>query len=214
MAIAFDAVTDGGAVGAAPKTWSHTCAAGASLVVLVYTNNSTDDVNTVTYNGVAMTRIVGVSSAAIYSMSAWYLQSPASGANTVSVSSASSLSGRSLSYTGVAGGVDSFNSGLDTTPATITASLTTVAANCWQVSMCANDGSVPTASTGWTARAGTTGAVLAGDSNGALSAGANSMNCTTSSGANATWVTVGLSPTAAAAGVSLGTSRLLMGVGV
>src|SRR5450756_66398 len=115
MAIAFDAQATGGAVSASPKTWSHTCASGAFLIVFVYANDLSDLISAVTYNGAAMTKLQ--TNLAVYAMTAWYLANPASGANTVSItSSGGTLSGRSLSYTGVLGGIDNSANGSSTSP--------------------------------------------------------------------------------------------------
>lgn len=97
MAIARDSEVDM-ANGASPFTFNHTCATGAVLYVFV--RSVGDLVTAVTYNSVAMTQLIkvsGVSTVYIYGLLA-----PASGTNTVSVStSVGSPYAGSASYTGV-----------------------------------------------------------------------------------------------------------------
>lgn len=100
MAVIFDAVGAGGsnvvtaATGTNSKTWSHTVAADANYLLvgltcwdITYTDPSiSTHSRTVTYNGVAMTSL-GATGYPAYGFIEWfYLASPATGANTVSVS--------------------------------------------------------------------------------------------------------------------------------
>jgi len=129
MAIAVDSNNAGtnGSTGTS-LTWSHTCAAGAVLIVTVmYQGNHT--ALSITYNGVAMTK----SSAVIYdggdySASIWYLLSPSSGANDIVITKGNGkpIAGGSISFTGAnTSAVGSHNtaSGNDTS-ATVTVTTT------------------------------------------------------------------------------------------
>jgi hypothetical protein len=132
MAVAFDAVGPGatGTISAtSPLTWSHTCTGtnGALLVGVSFGQaggSSGADTNTVTYNGVAMTRLGAVSSnnqtdgyVELYGLIA-----PATGANTVSVSHTTAgtvhhIVAGSVSFTGAASfGTAVTNFGSSTTP--------------------------------------------------------------------------------------------------
>lgn len=114
MAISFDACSGGNDTNLdTVKTWTHTCAANATKLIVFFTlrtnGTASPTVGTVTYDGVAMTQIltqdcVGVD--ANMRSYGFYLDSPASGANTVQVTTNSNawLVGVSLSYIGVVGG--------------------------------------------------------------------------------------------------------------
>lgn len=89
MAIAVDTNTVAEEeAGATSKTFSHTCT-GSNLVLVVATVSSgSADPTGVTYNGVAMTKAVGLGAA--LNTSLWYLANPATGAHNVVVTYAAS----------------------------------------------------------------------------------------------------------------------------
>jgi len=137
MAIAFDATAgvNGGA------TWTHTCAAGAS-VLFVGCQHPTDLITGVTYNSVAMTQINKIvlpnHTNELY---LFYLVNPTAGANTVSLTGGTaSSSGGSTSYTGAktTGVPDASNTGSLPTGSPITVAVTTVLDNCWLVAVSGN----------------------------------------------------------------------------
>lgn len=85
-----DAVSAGTAVlSNTTISWSHTCAASANkLVVNVSVGSSaiaTINISTVTYNGVSLSLIRENDDGNFEMVSSWYLDNPASGANTVVV---------------------------------------------------------------------------------------------------------------------------------
>lgn len=88
MALAFDAVASGVGSGVGPFTYSHTCSgSNRALFVKVSYYDSGDSVSAVSYNSVAMTLIPGSDVAnGQYHVEWYYLISPATGSNTVSVS--------------------------------------------------------------------------------------------------------------------------------
>lgn len=107
MAIATDADSSGTPTGSATSiSWSHTCAAGAVLVVTCGWQGSTDTTGA-TYNGVAMTQLYSVNDSAFGNVArtaGFILKNPASGANTVQVNFATAadlLGAAARSYTGV-----------------------------------------------------------------------------------------------------------------
>lgn len=141
MAIAFDFSNKGTTAGnQASLTVSHTCTgSNLALIVAVTTYVNADPITSVTYNGVPMTQISkqAVSGFGINNYQYMYgLLSPATGANNivVNVSPNSSIDLASASYTGVkqSGLPDAFNTG-NATGTAVTASVTTIADNCWVV---------------------------------------------------------------------------------
>lgn len=98
----FDAVSslrDGS--GTATVSWSHTCSGSdRALIVSVFFDASLT-VSTVTYNGVALTRIGGISDGT-NKVDQWKLSNPASGANTVAVTTGGGFGiiGAAISFTG------------------------------------------------------------------------------------------------------------------
>lgn len=158
--------------------WTFTNTAGTKLVCLVadtvvLAGSSALVLNTPTYNGVAMTLVgsqvstdSGFSKTAIY-----YLDTPATGANTVSVNGTAtvgsgsprfSVLGGCISFTGVAAGVGSFTSGTDggTSGTTATAGAITTASGNYIFS-----GGIWGSGAGGTAGAGFTSTFLLNGSN-------------------------------------------------
>lgn len=115
-----------------PLTWSFTNTAGTKLVVCASVNNSSGSptIGAVSYNGVAMTAISGATftdATNIVSIKCFYLDSPATGSNTVSVAGSGMIDiiAGAISFTGAAAGAGGFgtaataNSTTNTTPATV-----------------------------------------------------------------------------------------------
>lgn len=195
--IAYDNATVNLAIANTSNSFSHTCT-GSNLVLLVGVFCTVGDICTsVTYNGVAMTQIdkIARGTEEVYM---YGLVAPATGANTVTATFSAPVISRvhAASYTGVSqtNFPDAHSTGTDATPASVTASITTVASNCWTVLMARGDDTL-VASTGSTERpsaAGSTSALF--DSNGPLSSGSNSMSYTDALGANDSWVMVAIAP--------------------
>lgn len=219
MAIAFDAATNGGALAASPKTFSHTVTGSSTFLWVIARHvQSTDVVTGITYNSVAMTKATfeppdaGVN---YYALSMWYLANPSTGSNTVSITTSSgTVSGYAVSYTGVAGGYDASNHGNVSATTTVTGTVTTVADNCWAVMAFSEGDGASSAGTNFTTRINDT-AQLIGDSNAAITpAGMYSMSGTWGSSATAGWVMGSMSPAAAPAGTTRDARALtLLGVG-
>lgn len=188
MAIAFDSTSNcTSSTGGSPNTWTHTCS-GTDRILYVVAMCPPDSGPftgvSVTYAGTPMTEIGHVSvsnSTSDWYISTWYLINPATGANTVSLSSSNSLAGTSISYTGCRqsgvpeGTAVSTNSG-GSTVTTQTFTSTVVDTNSWQIL------GVRAMTTGWTAGTGTTlratslnGYFQVYDSNGPLSSGSKSL---------------------------------------
>lgn len=148
MAIAFNATSNGTATATSPVTWSHTCT-GSNLILVVAVDvyaGATPDCTGVTYNSNALTLIGSKRTSSFIQTSLWYLLSPSTGANTVSVAftgSSPSCNGRATSYTGVSqsGQPDAVggNTGVNTV------NVTTITDNSWVVGVCMDQANQPTA---------------------------------------------------------------------
>lgn len=194
--IAYNATANGTAASTS-LTIAHTCT-GSNLILLVgvlVTTTETDVITGVTYNSIAMTRVTThglvVNAGLGSSMYFYYLIAPSTGANNIVITASAShtLRGVSTSYTGVrqASQPDAANSGTADVANTITTSVTTVANNCWTVSISYNDSDFPAASTGLTER--TQSSIFGiGDSNAAITpAGAYAMTWDTESAGSVSW---------------------------
>jgi len=103
--IQFDATSGGEGQGVGSITFSHTCS-GADRILLVgiFHNASAEHVQSVTYNGVSLTRLASASVSGAFEHELWYLVAPATGANDIVVThnvNPGDLIGCAVSYTGV-----------------------------------------------------------------------------------------------------------------
>ncbi len=196
MAIAFDTATDGGGVAGGSNTnitWSHTCNGSNRLLVVaveVAGNSGSNLVSGVTYNSVALTKRSEQSSSSNgTNLSFWYLINPATGSNTVSVTTFSAevvLVGSSASYNGVkqTGFPDNFGDSTVTIPTTsVSNAITSAVDNCWHIGVGITSG-VPSAGASTTKRVGNSiGNNVIIDNNGAITpAGSNTIILTSSVG--------------------------------
>ena len=106
MAVAFDATSNSGYQTAASYNWSHTCSGSNRILIVGVSMLSVvgSSVSSITYNGVALTKIrsdASVSGAVRTEL--WRLVNPATGANTVAVTLSAALDSISgaQSFTGV-----------------------------------------------------------------------------------------------------------------
>lgn len=150
MAIAFDAANNGTLNNTNNISWSHTCSGSNRMLFVVCSALSGDEITGVTYNGVAMTQVAKVAS---WSPSYFYLyalQAPATGTNTVEVTTATSnyKSGCSVSYTGVNQSTTLDNIAthqVNSQASPYQRSLTSVADNCWHLFAVGTNGGALTA---------------------------------------------------------------------
>jgi hypothetical protein len=193
VAIAFDAAAsrDFGAT----LTWTHTCAASATLLYVGVRDDTGDAGLSVTYNSVAMTLVNTVVSDGVHTYKLFRLLSPSSGANTVSVTtSAGNIGGVSSSYISTHATPQDVNgtSG-PTSAATISLALTATGSNEWAVLFVADrSGSAPTANANLAIRATPSAAtsMAIGDSNGNTMTAGVSFTMTANIGGT-TGVTIG-----------------------
>lgn len=175
MAIARDAFTDRqGATGASSLTYAHTCT-GTDLYLLVNVridNTGSDVVTGVTYNAVAMTRILFKATDSggrgIYQ---YYLINPSTGSNNVVVSTSGTndIYAYTASYTGVkqSSQPDASKTDEATGATSLTTSLTTVADNAWTTAFVRFDTNNVTSGTNYTVL-GAADSFRYGDSNAAI----------------------------------------------
>lgn len=136
--IAFDAASSAQAGSGSSLSWSHTCS-GSDRLLVVGTNSgdfSAGDrvVNSITYNGVNLTKIRSDDSGNSRS-EIWYLVNPALGANTVQVNFAggvSEMQAGAISLTGVdqSSPLDA-NNGATGSSSSPSVNVTTIADNAW-----------------------------------------------------------------------------------
>jgi len=195
-------------------SFAYSVASGSNrgLLFFVWTNGTGGDIVTaVSYNSVAATKVNSVNISGNQYISTWRLVAPATGSNTVSVTTSASteIETHVQEYTDLdqTNFIDSFNNG--TATGNLTLSTTVVNSNCWLASATRN-----TSFGGMGAGTGTTIRVTgtlynSGDSNGTVSTGSQSMGWTAASGTSG-GVIVSLKPVVAAATAK---NLLLTGVG-
>lgn len=187
MAIAFDAVTNTANVSATSLTFSHTCT-GSNRILFVGVLGV--DVTGITYNGVAMSLVNSGNGVAGINLYLYILVNPASGTNNVVVTQNTNgfLDASSTSYTGAAqsGQPDNKGTNFSVSGASNTVTVTTVADNCWLVSVSRDQNNNGTISAGAnTTIRGVSQFCQMEDSNGAKHpAGSTSLTVTVPSSSN------------------------------
>lgn len=200
-AIAFDTSVTLQSTTGTSLTWSHTTS-GSNRLLFVYlrsTDQATDNVTGVTYNGVAMTKINTITGDAFIrrTTSTWILVNPAIGANNIVVSGSPSafISGMSASYTGVAQtGQPDAQTTQNSGASPVSKAITTVANNSWVLVGSAMDNNTPTNNTGITFRQSTFNVAI-GDSNAPVTpAGAYTMAANGGSSGSLVLLMVSIAP--------------------
>lgn len=170
--ILFDAASNAGYQTAqSTYSWSHTCTGSSRYLTVGIAMLSVggSSVSSITYNGVAMTKIdakASVSGAVRAEL--WGLVAPATGSNTIAVTLSAALDsiGEAVSFTGVhqtspyegTGDASATNVGA----ADATVNVVTVADNDWCVDIVATDDTAITVGAGQTSRNNVTGALGSG----------------------------------------------------
>ena len=229
MAIEFDAAS--GASYTEPltsKTWSHTVGAGENRLLLVGAGNTfpNDNVTGVTFNGVALTKVTSRQIPGNRWISVWYLLAPDSGTHDIVITygDTQSAMGFAASYAGVSqGAMDASATAVTSSSAeSITASVTTIADNCWTFMMAGATTSPGTLSAGTatTKRAGDgTYGYGVFDSNGPKTpAGSRSLQATWTGNQDAAAVIVSFAPFSTnikkIASVSYASIKKILGVAI
>lgn len=173
--ISFDAAVDHGWTSASVVTKSATVGSGSDRVLFVhiFSNVSSDVVASVTYNGMAMTRLTRLSPQSNAQHYVYVLANPPTGSNNIVVTNSSSALTRVLhsSYDGVdaTNFPDDSSGGTSSSGSSLSGTVTTTVDNCWLIASGVGMSGV-TAGTGFTERAGGSGLQnIVGDSNGAKS---------------------------------------------
>lgn len=193
MAIAYDAATHSGFLNGTSNNLTHSTSGSDRLLLAhVYAGNS-DNVTGVTYNSVGMTlvdKLLMTGAAAGQYIYIYYLLNPASGSNTLTVSSSTALGGyiSAVSYTGVkqTGALDGSNKGGEASGSTsISVSVNTTSDNAWLMGFFYT-GTTMSAGSGTTLRGGSVAGILqTADSNGPKTpTGAYNLNVTHTSSFN------------------------------
>lgn len=141
MAIAFNAAADGGNNGGTTNslTFSYTCSSGSNRLLLVAflgdVISGNDDITGVTYNSVSMTQIAKITAGGANNriLYFYYQLNPSTGANNVVINCTNNhyLLAGAADYTGVSALDNSGTNPGSGSIATLTTSVTPVAANCW-----------------------------------------------------------------------------------
>lgn len=161
MAIAFDNSAGSTTLSSShtSKTYSHTCSGSDRIIIGgIGTFDSTggNQVSGATYNGVALTELIEVSSQPNTYHSMWYLINPSTGTNNVSFTfSAQTFSWIvSASYTGVnqTSFPDASSSAGSLSGSSISGSVTTTVNNCWTVMVPFANAEITSAGAGTTLR--------------------------------------------------------------
>lgn len=179
MAITFDA-SSSGSFGSSPDTWTHTCSGSDRILFVAVFSQGT--ISGATYNGVTMTSLgtYGYTSPT-GNGELFMLVNPATGANTVSVSSSGNLIGVAASYNGAkqTGQPDATINTQTTggsTGTTLTSTVSITAPGSWLVTGTVCEGLALTAGSGaFLRQTGSNVAVAIFDSNTAPGTGSQSM---------------------------------------
>jgi Concanavalin A-like lectin/glucanases superfamily len=202
MLIGYDAVSTGSNTGLS-ATVAHTCTGtdvNGVLIVHVVTNDTTDKITGVTYNGVALTRRLSQAAASTGFLGFVYtLNSPPAGTFNVVVSrSDSNLIGIiSTSYKNtIATGFPDSSASNSTSSSPYSPTTTVVASDCWwYVATRSNDADgVYTMSSGVARGSIFAANIFSGDSNGIVGTGAQSTTITVSPGGETYWMMLSLAP--------------------
>ena len=145
--LAYDAKSTVGNSTSNSISWSHTCTgSNRILFVGIYAQSGTP--SGVTYNGVGMTLIKSTlvtGTSGVLTIQLWCLINPATGSNTVTVTTSSGgnpTNCSAISYSGAKQSAqpDSSNFTTDIASGNTTPSTTVVASNCWLIGFAGSDG--------------------------------------------------------------------------
>jgi hypothetical protein len=146
MPIAFDNSAISSVISTS-LTYSHTVSGSDRLLLVgVVFNTSADDIASVTYNGVALTKINEVYQGGFGAVQLWYLTAPDMGTNDIVITANNTyfIIGMSGSYTGVdqSNPIDTSDTSELTSTTVHDASITTTLDNCWVAYFCKGSASI------------------------------------------------------------------------
>jgi len=125
--IIFDARSENDASASSPQTWSHTCGGNNRIlwVGVSKPNATADDMTGITYNSVALTRLV--SKSATDRGELWYLVAPATGANDIVLTfSGGTWGATAVSFMGASQDAPTISSSGNATASSMPVTVTTV----------------------------------------------------------------------------------------
>lgn len=201
FAIAFDTSALSTETNNTGQSWSHTCT-GSNLILSAFDtaeSTTTDPYTNMTYNSVAMT--VGNSKASTNRfLKAWYLISPATGANTVQPTLSSQFNqGASSSFTGVKQSTidnTASASGITGSSPTFTIVPNTAGNTCWVTNAFTDDNGSTFTLSGGTKRQQGSAPMALGDSAGTVSSAGVTLTWTVSPSGNWAGVIMSMAPVA------------------
>lgn len=200
-----------GSFGTSPS-WSHTTS-GSNRILIVFVGGASDPgVSGITYNSVAMTKFAETTypGSGYAGFSGWYLINPASGTNTIAVTSSGNCTAIASSFTGAkqSGQPDSFgvNNNASGT-SSLAVSTTVVAADCLLVGGVSEDqGSGATGGTNTTVRDFTgQGLNIADSGTSTIGTGSQALNYTMGGSWLFRGITASIAPVAASGPTSVKT---------
>lgn len=175
--IAFDNTgTGSGGTGNISKSFTTSGANRLLLVMVLWAVDSSNTITSITYGGVALTKIGEVlnfsSGGNPRSVALYYLLNPALGANTLAINRSTSTNGfysYAASYTGVlqSGALDASKTSSASSGNSFSDSLSSIADNCWHIWGVSAFNNIPTAGANTTRRGNGTYTMAIMDSNSA-----------------------------------------------
>lgn len=201
MAIAFDTSTYLGITNPWTNlTASHTCTGTDRILFVWFFTNSTDDVTSVTYGWVSMTRIWWVQCPWDRWTYLYYLLNPSSGANNVSITTSTwwwAISWIASSYTGAKQSwvPDASQTNSLSWNTSITNTVTTIANNCWTIWVWHPNAWITVTAGAWnTLRQNQATGISMWDSNWPLWVGSTTLWVSNASSRNWAWVMASFAP--------------------
>ena len=198
--IAFDAATDSGTSFFSPYSFNHTVGASLTngiLFVGISVGSSTDQVSTVKYNNVSMTRACALTGSGTRSSYLYYLANPTAGTNAVAFTGTwTSLNATAVSYSGALqytipdNNTTQYTAGPSTTDSD---AITVVANNSWAIAAVNCPGGAISAGANTTKR-GTANTFCILDSNAAKAPGSFTLNVSNTGATTYYWATATFAP--------------------
>lgn len=198
MALAYDTVTNG----ANNTSTVSVTVTGTNPVLLTFIEgDTTDTLNSATYNGVGMTFVDKIKTPSDRYQYCYILFNPATGTHNLVSSGSTFAQINAISYTGnLSTAVDNFTDATASAATSLSKNLTVKAANCWIVMGGYSSDGTTTAGSGFINRGIINDGLRIMDTNGTVSTGTNACAFTTAGSSNLSLIAVSISPTPSASG--------------
>ncbi len=155
MSISLDTTGSNSNGGTSPLSFSYSTSGSDRNLFVAATGaiSASNSITGITYNSIALTKIAEVRIPSDRWISLWHLVNPASGSNTLSVSSDTTdyIGAAVVSYDGVLQSgsiIDAITTNTGTSITSLTTSVTTIADNCWTILCAETPGGATAAGTG------------------------------------------------------------------